>query len=921
MQRWKIPIRLQALPRHRRHLGYSISSHNALALRAEHVYSLSENANHKAHQDGSSLQNNHPLFPITESSSPYPMGMLASIRELCSLPFTTSRGLQLENIVHRMLQSQEVLQEVSLWKQAAQCAVHHLNASAAQRVVHGGPLLLEQDYEALLAGFVKARRWAAVLDVYEAVARQISNPGIALRSSQIRALAALERVDELQGVLDELRAASIQPTRSIFNILTRASLEAQQAAWTRDILHSMAEAGFAYDASTYTSILAGYRSLGPNTKVEARVYNAAESLGVLRDPHLLNALIQLRLDAEDVQASKKLLAILRHPHHHNALPRSDEIYGVHELFDACGYVSPTEDDPFPPFFSAPAQTTLSSQSSSLDSAVSPPSASPSASDNPTLVTLNIILHRSVKSGNLSLAARIYDQILESGYPPTEHTYAAVVRALTPSLVTSDKDARDGLVTAIRFVAGALYGDSASATDFAERLGILPSTSSSLTNIEVGTFRIPSDPVKGPTAHIFNALLHAILRYEVPGQPSRDLGQALSRMEVLLQIMHEMRVEPDLKTRDIFIRYLTRNNRLGVEEFQEIEDEISKPTDGAESGLNPPPLTITSSTTVRTLELQQSGLPQFPHDLFSKSTTSATPRTPLTSEMYAQLLWSTSLLSPSSSVTSARKSSHLTSAQSSPSSPSRAQAIFDHMVAQQITPKVEHYLHLMRSYANNGDMASALRVLSAALAAGILTTIAMATVIIVGYAKLGKPEVGERVFGAMQSQGAGGGGAGIKPDAASVDALARAYISAGKPADARRVILEYWHAVDKSFSLRNSKNQTQFRRALEELSLKALLYALAHLPGAQRKGGGRGAGKGSGGKAGEARRIATLGLVRRVMRTWKGEVLSAEGGPGFIPRPPIQKLNRRRVLQDRKGSGGRETGGTKPHDIPKSTIEV
>ena len=236
---------------------------------------------------------------------------------------------------------------------------------------------------------------------------------------------------------------------------------------------------------------------------------------------------------------------------------------------------------------------------------------------------------------------------------------------------------------------------------------------------------------------------------------------------------------------------------------------------------------------------------------------------------------------------------------------RAQALFDEMVFRHIRPTAQHYLALMNAYAKSGEVASAVRVLSAAVAAGIVTTLAMATVLIVGYANAGKPHLSEQVFLNMQKAGAAGlsggaGSSGIQPDVASVDALARAYISAGRPSDARRVVLQHWASVDQSYLLR--KDSPKFMASLHKLTLKALLYALAHLPGAQRKGGTKGQAFST------VRRIATMALVRRVVRTWKGET-PAGAGPR-VPRLTAARHTRPPLSEESQ----------RPHFIPTSKVD-
>jgi len=166
---------------------------------------------------------------------------------------------------------------------------------------------------------------------------------------------------------------------------------------------------------------------------------------------------------------------------------------------------------------------------------------------------------------------------------------------------------------------------------------------------------------------------------------------------------------------------------------------------------------------------------------------------------------------------------------------------------------------MKAYADRGDIVAANSIFNTAMSVGIAATLAMFTILIVGYGKLRKPDEAYRVFTRMRD-------AGIRPDGPVVDALASAYLYSGKRTEAREIILRNWSAIAPVQKLGHD---------LRGLNLKMLFYALRGLSGAQRKGGRR--------PMTEMRRALTRELVRRVLSTWKGDTRPP------VPRKPVRKL--------------------------------
>ncbi|WWC70639.1 uncharacterized protein I206_104590 [Kwoniella pini CBS 10737] len=101
---------------------------------------------------------------------------------------------------------------------------------------------------------------------------------------------------------------NLKPTAVAYNHLIQAYLEMGDLPMAREIVREANSNGISDHATQQLAILRGYRALGYDVDLEKRVLYDVERLGIPLSARLLNALIRLRLEAEDYAAAKQLLA-------------------------------------------------------------------------------------------------------------------------------------------------------------------------------------------------------------------------------------------------------------------------------------------------------------------------------------------------------------------------------------------------------------------------------------------------------------------------------------------------------------------------------------------------------------------------------------------------------------------------------------
>lgn len=862
--RYVTPIHLQALPRNRRPMRPSFHKSPVGAV------------NRGMATPGFLIPNLPPNADVVKelpAKAVLPSSRDTLIR-LLEAPLSERNKLRFASVVKGYIGNDRLMSNVGFCELFAQTAAYFCEDTVVMRIMEIGRLrgvtFTSAGYENVLRQWIRHSKWDPAHRLSELVIIEtpsLLSPRIVRLRAQ--ALAALRMYDSLRELLELHSRCHIPTTRRLYNVLIRASLEAGDMTWTRSLIMRMEVDGFAFDATTYSSMLAGYRALGPDAAVEYRIYRDLRRLGLLSNYRCLNALMRSRLDAGDFEGSRMILKLFRG---HADPSEVDRMYEQRPtLLDEHGYVKGINMDPFPP-------TASTSRT---------PSSFPPVPVAPEISTFNILLSQCAKLGDIERAVTIWNRILVLGLAPTSHTVVAVVRNLL-----AQQPFRSAQAQAITFVASVAYGaESNRAAEFCERLQARFATCE---------FNLRGVSVQLSTP-IFNTLMSGILQ--------RDISRGLRRMEGILEEMALAGIDPSAETLSIFLKHLEQHAVLEPDEVSTLTRELTeRPSplfqmrNPSLSSELPPAVHVHAPGQVSTPALRNTLASVERLSVGSRSITHRTreveaPATPtrLAGSSRGSSWWhpkaspSAPHVSPRlhTSASSRTIESGVQAIASSPepdtrvdancpetwthlirraSSPQAAQANFDHMRARGFIPKTKQYVALMQSYARAGHVDQAARVLASAMAAGILTSIAMFTVLIVAYGSLGRPEFAHHAFNQMRKQ------PHLSPDVASIDALARAYIRAGRAAEARNVILEHWADADK----RDLRRAPEFMDRLRALTLKSLMYALSGLSGAQRKGGRK--------SVSQARRIATRRVVRRVVQRWKGN--------GNTPEPKKPGLSRK-----------------------------
>jgi pentatricopeptide repeat protein len=441
-----------------------------------------------------------------------------------------------------------------------------------------------------------------------------------------------------------------------------------------------------------------------------------------------------------------------------------------------------------------------------------------------------LLNFCVRTKDLSRAQQLFDELVRK--PDLELSVDAVAAYIRVHLAVGKVDEAVGIVTLLD---ADDMGISLDSKTFIRRMGTRPPTAE---DIESTRFL----QAITPNTFIFNTLLStALSTHGLPGFLNT------------LRYMHSRSIAPDARTVQILLSYLDSETRLRPRQLVKVLKYLTlrQPTATTKSRIRP---TVDHLNIILRSAIRR-------ERWCTPARRSALYRNPVSahhSVYIAQPLSTSSAASPTSGLSPTHKdlkpliqsilarrlkSNTVTHALHLQQSPNPNET-FSHLLASRITPTAYHYASLMSFYADQGDMEQAVRIFKTALAAGIMATVAMFTILIVGYGKLAQPEKASSLFIDMQASG-------VKPDIASIDALASAHRNAGNWDEARNVILRYWG------------NVAPFKENLKDLTLKGLFYALRTLGGAQRKGGRR--------PVSIARKKITKGLVTQILKSWGGDV--------------------------------------------------
>jgi len=615
-----------------------------------------------------------------------------------------------------------------------------------------GSPLKQNVYEGVSHQLAEAKHWHLIPSL---VVLGINNTGrttVRLLNWRIRAYVEMNHHASLDRVFEEFEQQNLKPNRRTFHLLISGHVRNRNLVKAKACLHRMEEAGFHLDSSSHALLVSVYRSLGPDTLVQARAFEALRDVYGSTATTVLNSLLQLRLDAHDFPGAMQVLS----------------------LFDR-------DNDPVNLAPNSGGSTTRGGGKYHLSPKRPPPLPSRTRSDpmpNPVpfdVATFSILINHMLTRHEAPQAVKIFHNMIAAGIRPDAPVVADLVRAYFA------------------------MGDEVSAVCIVEKLCEGHEEASRLFNqfipVKEGKSGLSFDPKGIPLSiEIFNALMDGILG-----------TRGLSGGDVVLRIMSICHIKPDTQTIDLLIAHLDKHERafpqIILYALKEIYSTGVSPTLRhvhavlrsvmrhekqllRGSGWNVPAAKFSS---------RRHDLSRYPEDRISGVSKSFDPTAgiELPRSQFASILMRpivkslSSRLVRSDRATIAMRIRHDAVHKSDLES---ARVIFRGMLARGMHPNEYHFSALMEGYTHKGELKAAKDVFNSAVRAGITPNVVMFTILIVGHARQGDPGSAMRVFRNMVA-------AGIKPDVPAIDAVASAYFIVGAYKRAKQVLTRLWSHIE------------------------------------------------------------------------------------------------------------------------------
>ncbi|KAK7058869.1 hypothetical protein VNI00_001493 [Paramarasmius palmivorus] len=625
-------------------------------------------------------------------------------------------------------------------------APHH-----AIRVLQLGHLIggkyKQNAYEGVAHHLAELSRWDLVLPVVSLGQEHMQSTTRRLMNWRVRALVELERHDVLRGVLSEFQKLQLQPDRRTFHLLISGCIRNRDLVGAKGLLHKMDSAGIPSDASTHVIIAKYYRAFGYNNQMQEHTLHVLPNVGEKTAAVVLNSLIQLRLDANDIRGALELLLLF---HGATVTPIFDIVSGILSRQDG--------DDSL-------------SRHDSADTIL------------PDAETYSIFINYLTSKHELSRAIDVFIAMSSQGISPTAETVTSLIHLLFAS--------GQGR-TALRMVAD-MCQDHSTRHLFSQML--------------------PSDAVVDPplnvngilpTTRVFNALLRGLL--PICG---------IECIETVLKIMHANGVPPNASTMETLISHLARSGTHRLTQLVRILRKLTSPdiqpslkslhailssairherflTFG--SGWNTIAAKFSRNRQETLRDLPQHGSHPEPFDpvggvLFSHPH----QLRPVVENLAKRCV----------KVDSAAAGLRMKYEAANKLDIESAQDVFRMLLGRGLQPSPYHFSALMEGYTRLGEMQAAKDLLKSAADVGVEANVVMFTILIAGYARQGNPEHAVRTFQAMV-------GANVRPDIASIDAVASSFFAVGAYLMARRTLITLWPYVEP------------FPERLRSVSLKELV---------------------------------------------------------------------------------------------------
>ncbi|KZV94098.1 hypothetical protein EXIGLDRAFT_737396 [Exidia glandulosa HHB12029] len=606
-------------------------------------------------------------------------------------------------------------------------------------------------FEGVAHRLAVAGRWSQIPGAVELGRRVVGRTTKRLLNWKTRALIECSEWGKVDGMLNEYRDAEIAPDRRTWHMFVQACLLNSNLPRARDYLNAMTRAGFPPDDSTHVAIVAAYHALGQKDDVEARAFETLRGRDPASDTKVLNSIMQLRMRHGDLDSMCKVFRVFR-------APCNIRMTGVEmKLLSKPNSSDPVYRPSFDGDFDHVDYTDV----------------------RPNAATFAMIMDVLAHQLQIKQVERAYNIMCSSGIRPDSSTIASLINAYANV---------GDIKTAFAVFFETCRGQGAKLFKPWLKHGL-----------NTGPAAPPPD-LRGVRLdiNIYNALLSALLR-----------PCGFSLFQATLAHMRMMDFEPDRKTSNIFLHYLSNRGirprqlirictvfatfpphcRPSIGHINSILASIMRRRRAAYQlfGLadlqRPEEKTNLESTEgLPHIALKEPPLREFDAVPYDPSAGLANPQNRPLVELLA-LISDRNIRSNTSTFALRLWRDAVTRLDME-----SARATFKEMTARGIRPNSRHFTILMDGWTRVGDMTAAEGLISVAYEEnGVLPTVVMYTVIIKGYARLLRPDKAAKTFFRMIT-------AGIPPDVKSVLALVDAFIMTKKYRLARYLLLTVWKWV-------------------------------------------------------------------------------------------------------------------------------
>lgn len=610
--------------------------------------------------------------------------------------------------------------------------------------------------EGVVYRLAAARRWSQIPTAVALGRRITGRTTKRLLNWKTRALIECGEWGRVELMLREFQAAQLLPDRRTWHMLVQACLLNSNLPRARDYLVAMERAGVRPDDSTHVAVLAAYHVLGQKDDVEARAFATLRGINPQSDTLVLNSIMQLRMRHGDLSGMCSAFRVF-------TAPFNIRMSGVEmRLLER-----PNRKDPI-------YRPAVDGDYGHVDYAVVKPDAA----------TFAMIIEVFGHQEEIDQVERAYHLMRRCDIRPDGKVVDALIKAYT------NVGDREGAWAIFLEVCGSAH----MTREFARLFKV--ASEKPLPRPVLGLSHVRLD------VHIYNSFIAALL-------PSCGIRL----FQLCLEHMKAFNVEPDKKTGNILLHYLSNRGQtprqlIRIATLFARLPPNCRPTIGHVNSILAALLRRRRATHSIVLSKQEAAEHKAQRlepeaDPYDPSAGLANPKNVELAELLS-LISERRIRSNSSTFALRLWRDAITKLDLG-----GARETFRAMAARGIRPNSRHFAILMDGFARTGDMPAAEHVLALALEENnVQPTVVMHTVLIRGYARMRRPDLASRAFFRMASSG-------IPPDVRAVLALVDAFMAVKKFFFARVLLLRLWKWVIEMPPYLKDANLWVLRRAFSK----------------------------------------------------------------------------------------------------------